>query len=176
MKLLPLVLVVLVAGCGSSAQSRADAKARRQARQTAVAWRAEAVRQGIENPKPRFPNPPRAVLMRRVAQVAKDFGLRVVRVTVLHPRQEAPVVVLRGRDRSALASETGAILRMLDPKRRTADDRTGWPYEAFLFEAQDERGVPFVVTFDYWRGRAGGDYRGGGQWASGRNLYPFAHG
>ena len=55
---------------------------------------------------------------------------------------------------------------------RTNDDRTGWAYEGFLFEARDSHGVPFVATFNRWRG----PHDDGGQWAADPTLIPFPHG
>jgi len=92
-------------------------------------------------------------------------------VTILHPRQQAPFVVVQTKDKHALAASTAAILHLIDPKARTNDDRTGWAYEGFLFEARDSHGVPFLATFNWWRG----PHAGGGQWAADPTLYPFNH-
>jgi hypothetical protein len=81
-------------------------------------------------------------------------------------------VVVEANDRHALAASTAAILRLIDPKAPANDDRTGWAWEGFLFEARDNRAVPFLATFNWWRG----PNPGGGQWASDPSLYPFAHG
>jgi hypothetical protein len=93
-------------------------------------------------------------------------------VQILHPRQQAPFVVVETNDKHALAASTAAVLHLIDPKARTNDDRTGWAYEGFLFEARDSHGVPFLATFNWWRG----PHAGGGQWAADPSLYPFAHG
>jgi hypothetical protein len=93
-------------------------------------------------------------------------------VQLLHPRQLAPLVIVKAADKRALAAATPAILRRIDPKARTGDDRTGWAYDGFLFEALDSNGVPFLVVFNNWRG----PHAGGGQWASDPSLFPFAHG
>ena len=63
-------------------------------------------------------------------------------------------------------------LRRLDPKVATGDDRSGWRYEGFYFEADDEHGVPFLLVFNFLRG----PHAGGGQWARSDALFPFAHG
>ena len=70
--------------------------------------------------------------------------------------------------------ETPAILRLNDPKARTNNDRTGWAYEGLMFEARNTQGVPFLATFNWWRGVFG--QVGGGQWATSQSLYPFLHG
>jgi hypothetical protein len=79
---------------------------------------------------------------------------------------------VQASDEHALARAVPAILRLIDPKARTGDDRTGWAYEGFLFEARDENGTPFLSVFNWWRGPHGG----GGQWAADASLLPFAHG
>jgi len=95
-----------------------------------------------------------------------------VRVELLDPRQLAPVVIVRTTHYVELANATASILRHIDPKVRTNDDRTGWRYEGFFFEAQDEHGVPFLGVFNFWRGAGAG----GGQWARSEQLFPFNHG
>ena len=42
-----------------------------------------------------------------------------------------------------------AIAAALNPRLRVQDDRLGWEYEGFFFEAQDEHGVPFLAVFDF---------------------------
>jgi hypothetical protein len=106
----------------------------------------------------------------RIASSRYDFT--VVNVQILHPRQAAPFVAVEAEDKHALAASTPAILRLIDPKAKTSDDRTGWAYEGFLFEARDSHGVPFLATFNWWRG----PHAGGGQWAADATLDPFPHG
>jgi len=135
-------------------------------------WRSALRAGAATDPAKRFPSPPRAWLSRRLREAEQRYGFHVVRVVMLRPRRLAPLVVIRASDRRALARATAAILRRLDPKRLTNDDRTGWAYEGFFFEAQDRRGVPFLLTFNSWRG----PHAGGGQWAASEDLFPFAHG
>lgn len=71
-----------------------------------------------------------------------------------------------------LARAVPSIERLLDPKRPTGDDRTGWAYEAFLLEAEDTGHVPFLIVFNNWRA----PHPGGGQWAASAGLLPFPHG
>jgi hypothetical protein len=135
-------------------------------------WRANLRSGALIDPKRHFPNPSRATLTSRLRLAAGRFHFTVVKVEILHPRQAAPLVVIHAKDKHALATSTGAILHLIDPKARTNDDHTGWAYEGFLFEARDRHGVPFLATFNWWRG----PHAGGGQWASDPSLYPFPHG
>jgi hypothetical protein len=92
-------------------------------------------------------------------------------VDLLRPRQLAPRIVVRTGDYLRVTRAMPEILRAIDPKARTNDDRTGWRYEGFYFEADDGHGVPFALAFNFWRGSSAG----GGQWARSERLYPFAH-
>lgn len=137
-------------------------------------WRSH-LRAGARNyPIQHFHNLSRATFARRLRAGAQRYHFTVVRVAVLHPRQEAPFVVIRTGDEHALSAAAPAILRLIDPKARTNNDRTGWAYEGFMFEARNTQGVPFLATFNWWRGVLG--QVGGGQWATSQSLYPFAHG
>jgi len=80
-------------------------------------------------------------------------------------------VVVETRHYLAVARAIPKIERSLDP-HTGADDRTGWAYEGFYFEARDERGVPFVIVSNAMRGPSAG----GGQWARSEELFPFPHG
>jgi hypothetical protein len=144
------------------------------ARATAIQkmWRANLRSGALADPKQHFPNPSRATFNTRLQLAASRYHFTVVSVQVFHPHQAAPFVVVETKDKHALASSTGSILHLIDPKARTNDDRTGWAYEGFLFEARDSHGVPFLATFNWWRG----PHAGGGQWAADPSLYPFAHG
>lgn len=135
-------------------------------------WRVNLRSGALVDPKRHFANPSRATLTSRLRLAAGRFHFTVVKVEILHPRQAAPLVVIHARDKQALANSTSAILHLIDPKARTNDDRTGWAYEGFLFEARDSHGVPFLATFNWWRG----PHAGGGQWASDPSLLPFPHG
>lgn len=134
-------------------------------------WRANLRGGALVDPYRRFPNPSRATLISRLRLAAGRYHFKVVTVGILHPRQAAPLVVIETNGRQALASSTAAILRLIDPKTRTTDDRTGWAYEGFLFEARDSHDVPFLAVFNWWRG----PHAGGGEWASDPSLYPFDH-
>ncbi len=84
----------------------------------------------------------------------------------------APQIVVEARDPEAMARAVPAIIRLIDPKRDTNDDRTGWSYEGLYFEARDSAGTPFLIVYDFMRGRS----PGGGQWARREGLYPYSHG
>lgn len=137
-------------------------------------WRSH-LRAGARNyPTEHFHNLSGASFARRLRTAARRYHFTVVRVAVLHPRQAAPLVVIRTGDEHALSAATPAILRLIDPKARTNNDRTGWAYEGFMFEARNTQGIPFLATFNWWRGVLG--QVGGGQWATSQSLYPFPHG
>jgi hypothetical protein len=135
-------------------------------------WRANLRTAAAADPKLHFPNPLRATLDARLRIASSRYRFTVVNVTILHPRQAAPFVVVEAEDKHALAASAPAILRLIDPKAKTGDDHTGWAYEGFLFEARDSHGVPFLATFNWWRG----PHAGGGQWAADATLDPFPHG
>lgn len=132
------------------------------------------LREGAQaNPGERFPSPSKAVLIRRLEAAARRYHFTVLNVHVAHPLQAAPLVVVETADEQALSDSTPAILQMIDPYRTKGhDDRIGWAYEGFLFEARNTDGVAFLATFNWWRSRTSA---GGGQAASSERLYPFAH-
>jgi hypothetical protein len=148
------------------------AEALTAARRARADWKVELRRRAREDPRKRFPNPSSAVLRSRLEQAGERYGFEIVSLRLLRPRQLAPLVVVRTTHYAELARATRAILRGIDPKASTGDDRTGWGYEGFYFEARDERGIPFLLTFNFWRGTSGG----GGQWARSQALFPFLHG
>jgi hypothetical protein len=135
-------------------------------------WRAELRSAALAAPGDHFKNLPRSTLFDRLRIQAARKNFAVVSVQLLRPRQLAPLVVVEAADKHAFVAATPAILKAIDPKRSTGDDRTGWAYEGFLLEAVDSNSVPFLVVFNHWRG----PHAGGGQWASDPALFPFAHG
>ena len=146
-----------------------DAEAHNVGKNARVEWEHELAKRAREGDDSRFHNLPPSVLEQRLAEVAKRDRFTVVSVTFLHPRQLAPLVVVRTTHYVALARATPAILGRIDPKRNNGPDTTGWAYEGFYFEAQDERGIPFLITQNFMRGRG----PGGGQWARSDGLFPF---
>jgi hypothetical protein len=151
--------------------SLAPAEAQAQALAGRKSWLAELRRRAKEDDAARFRNLPRAVFYARLRALQARYRFQVVEARILHPVQDAPLVVVKTRDAQAFSRAVPAIQHLLDPKRRTNDDRTGWAYEGFYLQAQDTHGTPFLAIFNYWRGTS----VGGGQWASSESLYPFAH-
>ena len=133
---------------------------------------AELVKRATADPKTTFRNPPHALFFARLRQMQARYRFRIVETRLLHPVQDAPLVIVQTGDPQGFSREVPTIRRVIDPKRRTTDDRTGWAYEGFYLEARDTHGTPFLAIFNYWRG----PHAGGGQWASAPNLYPFSHG
>jgi hypothetical protein len=170
--ILSLAFALPAAAPASIADSSPGPSPSTRAAAVVKSWRANLRSGALADPKRRFPNPSHATFSSRLRLAARRYHFTLVEVEILHPRQAAPLVVIQARDKHALAASTGAILQLIDPKAPTADDRTGWAYEGFLFEARDSHGVPFLVTFNWWRG----PHAGGGQWAADPLLYPFAHG
>ena len=163
-----VALVVLVAaGCGGG-----TSQATRDARHVSAMWRSELRKRAREAPRQRFDNLSPQVLRRRLEAAARRYDFEVVSFRLLRPRQLAPRIVVRTRHDVELAHAVPRILRRLDPKAGTGDDRTGWRYEGFWFEADDEHGDPLLAVFNFWRG----PHAGGGQWARSDRLYPFSHG
>jgi glycosyltransferase involved in cell wall biosynthesis len=162
-----LALVLVATGCsGKSSQATRDA------RHVSAMWRFELRKRAREAPRQRFVNLSPQVLRRRLDAVARRYDFEVVSLRLLRPRQLAPRIVVRTRHDVELVHAVPRILRRLDPKARTGDDRTGWRYEGFWFEADDEHGDPLLAVFNFWRG----PHAGGGQWARSDDLFPFAHG
>jgi hypothetical protein len=135
-------------------------------------WNRELAKRASAAPAQRFDNLPVATLERRLQVLAAAHDFEVVTLQLNRPAQLAPRIVVRTTHYLELAKATPLILRRLDPKRATNDDRTGWRFEGFFFEARDEHGTPFLATFNFWRDGNGG----GGQFARSERLYPFAHG
>lgn len=118
-----------------------------------------------------FPSPPRRTLIARLNAASRSHTLfQIDHITLTRPRQYAPLVVLHTRDKDALAKAWPEMIRVIDPKRPTGDDRTGWSYEGIFVEATEPSGAPFLVTFNHWRG----PHPGGGQWAATNELLPYA--
>ena len=167
------VLVGLVCALLIAATAVAKPSPAAQAHAVRVTWLHEIANRAKEDRRPWFRNLSRRVWFARLHRLERRFGFRVVDVKLLRPVQEAPLLVVRtSRKPAAFAHDVHAIQQELDPKRPTNDDRTGWAYEGFYFEARDARGVPFLAVFNFWRGRD----KGGGQWARAQSLYPYGRG
>jgi len=174
-----LAVVVVAAQASSSSVAAASASGEfaagssgRVAATVVRRWRADLRSAALVAPVDHFKNLSRSTLFDRLRIQAVRKNFAVVSVQLLRPRQLAPLVVVEAADKHAFVAATPAILKTIDPKRSTGDDRTGWAYEGFLLEAVDSSGVPFLVVFNHWRG----PHAGGGQWASDPALFPFVHG
>jgi len=119
-----------------------------------------------------FPSPSRAVLIERLRQAQRRYGFQIVSVTMLHPLQRAPVIVIRSDRKLAIAHATPAIIKLFDPRHVTKSNPSGYAYEGYFLSAVDKHGVPYLATFNHWRCCP----PGGGQWAASESLYPFPHG
>ena len=151
------------------------AEALRNVTKTESWWRHQITSRAAAYPRQHFANMPADELRVRLTGLADRYDFRVVSLELWQPlpHQLAPKLVVTTRHYLALAQATPVILKQLDPKRRTADDRTGWRYEGFFFRADDEHAVPFLAVFNFWRGTSS---RGGGDWARAESLFPFPHG
>jgi hypothetical protein len=181
-----MVLVLLLPACsgkssvltagydrvGGKTPSPNAEKAKAQAATAERNWEQEIQSRGRQYPQKRFANPSNDELMGDLRALAQRNEFELVSVRLLTPRQVAPKIVVRTKHYLDLAYATPAILRQLDPRTAVREDSQGWRYEGFYFEAQDEHGVPFLITFNFERGPS----PGGGQWARSEPLYPYSHG
>lgn len=174
-----LLGAVVLAGCGNSRSILyagvssgmsgkrlviTDDAARRDGRLDRKQWVADIARQARRAPDARFANLSTAEFRRRLAAAATKYGFTVKTVRFLHPRQLAPLVVVSTSHYLAFSKAIPAIEDSIDPGR-------GHPaFEALYLEAQDERGIPFVIVRNEFRGEVMG-----GQWARSEALFPFTH-
>lgn len=166
---LVILLLILVAATSSGATARRGASPTAQARRVRATWLTEVAKRAKQDPKARFHNLSRTVFFARLRQIETHYRVRVIEARLLHPRQYAPLVIVQAQHPNQFSQDVPAIQHILDPKRPTGDDRTGWAYEGFYLEARDAYGVPFLAIFNYWRG----PHKGGGQWASKPSFYPY---
>ena len=161
-------------GTANACRSISAEEARGAAERASADWERELRSRAIADPRTRFPNLPPAELRRRLDLAAEELDFEVVSFRLREPKQLAPKIVVRTKHylRLAEAAGRGGLLSRLDPRRNVGDSREGWRYEGFYFEAQDERGVPFFIAYNFWRGPG----PGGGQWARSERLFPFPHG
>jgi hypothetical protein len=157
---------------GQPVRRFSDTEARHAGSLIESSWRRELLRRAQAAPHQRFDNLSASALRARLQDAARREGFDVVDVDLLRPRQLAPRIVVQTDDYLVMTQAMPRLLRRLDPKVRTNDDRTGWRYEGFYFEARDKQGVPFAIVDNFWRGSG----PGGGQWARSERLFPFPHG
>jgi hypothetical protein len=182
-----LACVVLMAGCGGSRRSIlskglgpapgsqrftvTDASARLDARNMRARWERDITRRGRDAPTEQFANLPVQLFMQRLRTAAAHYRFTVKTAEFLKPRESAPLVVIQTRDYLGLARAIRLVEKSLDP-HTGGNDLTGWAFEGFYLEAQDERGVPFAVVANALRG----PHAYGSQWARSEELFPFPHG
>lgn len=170
-----LLMAFVPTACGGGSDRADGGKTQRLAPGAAThyaQWRRRIITAVRADPLTRFANLPRRVFLARLDELSRAHKFHVESVRFFRPKQDAPVVVIRTRDKHALSKATPAILRRINPKAPTGDDRTGWAYEALFFEAREGDGSPFLVVFNNWRGPSAG----GGQWVLDPRLFPFPHG
>lgn len=178
---LAIALAAAVAGCGSSRRSIlykgvapggrpriviSDAAAKNDVNHQVRDWRAWlATYKGSGEPPQLSPRQFR----QRLAAAAARYHFAVKRVRFIRARALAPFVIVQTRHYLALARAIRAFWESVDPApprpcaRKLGGTTACAPSEALFFEAQDERGVPFIAV-------------GQGQWARSEELYPFVHG
>lgn len=176
-----LAVAVVVAGCGDS-RSILYSGVSVGGVPPRVVTDAEAVRAGRTVPASWFSQLPDGELgpasslsprdfRSRLGHAASRYGFTVKRVRFIKTRaQIAPFVIVETKNYLAFARATRALTRSLDPLTRKLNRSTGNPFSTFpgfFLEAQDERGVPFLIVDDF--------PSGGGQWARSDQLYG-AHG
>ena len=115
-----------------------------------------------------FPSPSRTTLLRRLERQARAHHFKVVSLQMLHPRQLAPVIVVRTSHPVALAHATVSILQGLDPNYGRGEP--GELYEGLYFAALDASGVPLFSASEVVRG----GYEGG-TWARSEDLYALGY-
>jgi hypothetical protein len=173
MKRLLAILLVLIVGVVSAVTASAALSPARAVAQAKAEWLAQiraSAKTGDRSAQ--FPSPSRAVLMRRLRRAETLYSFRIVRVTMLHPLQSAPVIVISSDRKQSIARATPKIIALFDPRHPNRMNPSGYAYEAYFFVAQTSSGVPYLATFNHWRA----PHVGGGEWAARESLYPFPHG
>jgi hypothetical protein len=107
------------------------AEATTDVRQARAEWEREITSRARAHPRQEFTNLPVPVLRARLAALARLYDFEVTSMQLRRPRQLAPSIVVRTRRYVELARATRVILKHLDPKAHTNDDRTGWRCEGF---------------------------------------------
>src|SRR4051794_6288715 len=100
--LIPLVLAVAsLAAALAVAASGSPRTVSPAARAVAIerTWRANLRSGALADPKQHFPNPALATLNARLRLAASRYRFTVVSVQILRPRQTAPFVVIKAKDK-----------------------------------------------------------------------------
>jgi hypothetical protein len=112
----------------------------------------------------RFPATPRSMFRSVVENAAARYDADLVSLRFVHGRQDAPIVVLKARDRDQFAKAAPALMSELDPRNGEAPT-----WEGLFLEAVDDHG-PFLRLSRVMRGEVSG-----GQWAWDECHLPFPH-
>jgi hypothetical protein len=107
----------------------------------------------------------------RLAAAATRHGFSIRNVTILHPKDDAPSIVVQSGAPAKLIPQVPALIRTLDPKA-AGPDNEGWAYEGFFFEVVDTSGSPVLVVTNTWRS----PHAGGTQWTAPGYELPYPHG
>jgi hypothetical protein len=97
-----------------------------------------------------FPSPSRAILLRRLRLAQREFyplfdrsamkarcdatcpdGFQIVSVHMLHVLQPAPLIVIRSDEKQAMARAVAKIVDLVDPRRPTSENPSGYAYEGY---------------------------------------------
>ncbi len=152
----PSVLTAGYERVGGKSPSPNAEEAKAQAAFAERSWEDEIQSRAHRYAEKRFANPSRGELMADLLALAQKNDFELVSLRFLKPRQLAPKIVVRTKHYLDLAHATPAILRRIDPRTPALKDSQGWKYEGFYFEAQDERGIPVLITFNFERGASAG--------------------
>jgi hypothetical protein len=138
-----------------------DADSRGRTAATLASW-LKAIRTRAERwPQYHWPNPGVAKTQRALNRYARRYGFFVDRLVWQTPKQLAPEIVVHTTNYVGVGGATGRMLERLT---------TG--YEGYYFEADDERGVPFIYVARARRGPSG-TVR---YWARSDAVAPWVHG
>ena len=180
-----LLLGALVSGCGHNSRSIlyagiqselggrvpvSDSQARTSGQHDLAEWQIALTTRASHFPRQHFRNLPESTFLARLRAAARHYEFTLIDVRFYRPRQLAPFIRVQTRHYLELSHALFAIERSLDPHRGKSD-LSGWTYEGFYFEGDDERGFPFVIVSNLTRGQVEGS-----QFGRSEELYPFAHG
>lgn len=138
-----------------------DAESLNRAGVALASWHTAIRTRAARWPQYHWDNPGVAGTERALARYARRYGFRVTRLVWQTPKQLAPEIVIRTTHYTEVGNGTAAMLERL---------MTG--FEGYYFEADDERGVPFLYISKFRRGPSGG----GKYWARSDAVSPFIHG
>ncbi len=147
-----------------------DATARAHGTADLARWKASLRADVRRAPEKRFHNLPPRDFLARFHSAAARYGFTITSVRFYKPRQLAPYVRVETTHYLRLARAMATIEQAINPHGGRSDLK-GWSYEGFYFQADDERGIPFIITSTLTRGQVAGS-----QWARSEQLYPFSHG